>query len=162
MKKRTVLFFIVFTVLLVIIMFSLFSLGKGNSSKFPRGKLLITQGERALQIPIEIADRDELWTLGLMYRKSIPWEYGMLFVFPYDTNAGFWMKNTYVPLDIAFISADGIIFNIQRMEPCKDQENCPIYYSPKPYRYALEVKAGFFEKYGFSVGAKIKYWRDNN
>ncbi|MCX7720346.1 MAG: DUF192 domain-containing protein [Dictyoglomus thermophilum] len=160
MKKRTVFFTTIFTILLMIVIFSLLSLGKENSAKFPRGRLLITQGGKSLEIPIEIADRDELWTLGLMYRKSIPWEYGMLFVFPYDTNAGFWMKNTYVPLDIAFILEDGTIINIQRMEPCKDELNCPIYFSPKPYRYALEVRAGFFERYGFSVGAKIKYWRE--
>ena len=97
-----------------------------------------------------------------MNRKDIPWDFGMLFVFPYETNAGFWMKNTYVPLDIAFISSNGVIFNIQRMYPCKEGEICPIYYSPKPYRYALEVKAGFFERYGFGVGASIRFWKNED
>jgi uncharacterized membrane protein (UPF0127 family) len=149
----------IFLMILGILIISLVSLG-ASKTVFPKGKLIIIQNDRRLEIPIEIADREELHTLGLMYRKDIPWEYGMLFVFPTDVSYGFWMKNTYVPLDIAFISSDKIIFNIQRMLPCKEGENCPVYYSPKPYRYALEVKAGFFEKFKFSVGAKIDYERE--
>jgi uncharacterized membrane protein (UPF0127 family) len=94
-----------------------------------------------------------------MYRKDIPWEYGMLFVFDQDERGAFWMKNTLIPLDIAFIDSDGKIFNIQRMIPCQG-EDCPIYTSPKPYRYALEVKAGFFEKFGFKEGSTMRYWRE--
>ncbi|HOJ92429.1 MAG TPA: DUF192 domain-containing protein [Dictyoglomaceae bacterium] len=129
-----------------------------NKVNFPKGRLRITQDGKSIEIPVEIADKDELWTLGLMYRKDIPWRYGMIFIFPEDTQDGFWMKNTYIPLDIAFIDAEGKIFNIQRMVPCEGEE-CPIYTSPKPYRYALEVKAGFFEKFGFREGAKISLIR---
>jgi len=125
-----------------------------NKANFPKGRLRITQDGKSIEIPVEIADKDELWTLGLMYRQDIPLEYGMIFVFSEDIQDGFWMKNTFIPLDIAFIDAEGKIFNIQRMVPCEG-ENCPIYMSPKPYRYALEVKAGFFEKFGFREGAKI-------
>ena len=81
----------------------------------------------------------------------------MFFVFEQDENGAFWMENTLVPLDIAFIDAEGKIFNIQRMFPCEGDE-CPIYTSPKPYRYALEVKAGFFDRFGFKEGSIIRYW----
>jgi len=147
---------IVFTVFLTFIF--IFVLSIQRPSKFPKGTLRMSQNERSLEISIEIADNDELWTLGLMYRKKLPWKFGMLFIFPQNIDLGFWMKNTYVPLDIAFINSDGEIFNIQRMEPCK-AENCPIYKSPQPYKYALEVRAGFFEKFGFSEGAKIEFRR---
>jgi uncharacterized membrane protein (UPF0127 family) len=125
---------------------------------FPKGILKIYQGDKTLEIPIEIADEDELYYFGLMYRKDIPWNYGMLFIFPKDVDYGFWMKNTYISLDIAFIDSNKVIFNIQKMYPC-DNNICKIYYSPKPYRYALEVKMGFFEKFGFKEGAKIEYIR---
>ncbi len=158
MKKIRIL--LILGLFFVLFISFIFLSGKSDSkiNNFPKGILILKQKEKTMQIDIEIADREDLWSLGLMYRKDIPWEFGMLFVFPNDTTSGFWMKNTYVPLDIAFISAEGIIFNIQRMDPCKEGE-CPVYYSPKPYRYALEVKAGFFERYGFGVGASIKFWR---
>ncbi|MCX7941865.1 MAG: DUF192 domain-containing protein [Dictyoglomaceae bacterium] len=125
---------------------------------FPKGVLKIYQHNKALEIPIEIADREDLHSFGLMFRKDIPWNFGMLFVFKEDVNYGFWMKNTYIPLEIGFIDSNKIIFNIQKMFPC-NEEQCKIYYSPKPYRYALEVKMGFFKKFGFKEGAKIEYWR---
>jgi uncharacterized membrane protein (UPF0127 family) len=89
-----------------------------------------------------------------MYRKSIPDDFGMLFVFEEDTRSGFWMKNTYVPLEIAFIDRNGVIFSIQEMEPCRE-EPCKIYYAPGPFRYALEVKKGFFERHRFGVGSRV-------
>lgn len=164
MKRKKLIFTLGFLfVLIVALLTFLFTVVKSNNKTvFPKGILFLEQDGKVMQINIEIADREDLWSLGLMYRKDIPWEFGMLFVFPYDTNAGFWMKNTYVPLDIAFISHDGVIFNIQRMYPCKEGEICPVYYSPKPYRYALEVKAGFFERYGFGIGASIKFWKSKD
>ena len=131
-----------------------------NLPVFPKGELTISQDGKSITIPIEIADNDELQSLGLMYREDIPKEYGMLFIFPTDGIRGFWMKNTYIALDIAFINSEGIILEIKTMEPC-NSENCPVYTIYKPFRYALEVKAGFFEKYGFKPGARIQ-WRINN
>ena len=151
MKRQVIVLFIVFGLILS-------TSGITGSTKIPnfsKGKLKIYDGDKELIIPIEIANRPELWSFGLMFRDDIPWEYGMLFIFPSEESGGFWMKNTYIPLDIAFIDSDKTIFNIQRMLPCND-DNCPVYYSPKPYRYALEVKAGFFERFGFKEGSKIK------
>lgn len=151
MRRYLIIFFIILNLI-----FNAQSFGDSiKIPNFPKGKLKIYDGEKELIIPIEIANKPDLWSFGLMFREDIPWEYGMLFIFPSDENGGFWMKNTYIPLDIAFIDSNKTIFNIQRMQPCYD-DNCPIYYSPKPYRYALEVKAGFFERFGFKEGSKIK------
>lgn len=131
-----------------------------NLPEFPKGQLTILQEGKSLTIPIEIANNEELLNYGLMYREDIPKEYGMLFIFPTDGIRAFWMKNTYIQLDIAFINSEGIILDIQTMEPCSS-ENCPLYTIYKPFRYALEVKAGFFEEYGFKPGAKIQWERDS-
>lgn len=151
MKRFIVLFLIIVSLLI-----STQSIGMDvKIPKFPKGSLRIYDDNKELVIPIEIANKPELWSFGLMYREDIPWEYGMLFIFPSDELSGFWMKNTLVPLDIAFIDSSKTIFNIQRMEPC-NSDDCPVYYSPRPYRYALEVKAGFFERFGFDVGSKVE------
>ncbi len=78
-------------------------------------------------------------SLGLMHRKRAPKD-GMLFVFPYDTTGGFWMKNTLVPLTIAFFDADGRRVRKLSMTPCR-QESCPIYDPRRRYRFALELRA---------------------
>ncbi|PNR95673.1 DUF192 domain-containing protein [Petrotoga olearia] len=127
-----------------------------NIPQFPKGTLTISQEGRVVTIPIEIANTNELREFGLMYREDIPEEYGMLFVFPNPGIRGFWMKNTFVELDIAFIDSNGTILDIQNMKPCEESP-CPIYIIYKPFKYALEVKAGFFERYGFSEGAKIDW-----
>ena len=78
-------------------------------------------------------------SLGLMHRKRAP-EDGMLFVFPDDTTGGFWMKNTLVPLTIAFFDADGRRVRKLSMTPCR-QASCPIYDPGRRYRFALELRA---------------------
>jgi uncharacterized protein len=78
-------------------------------------------------------------SLGLMHRKRAP-EDGMLFVFPDDTTGGFWMKNTLVPLTIAFFDADGRRVRKLSMTPCR-QASCSIYDPRRRYRFALELRA---------------------
>jgi hypothetical protein len=78
-------------------------------------------------------------SLGLMHRKRAP-EDGMLFVFPDDTTGGFWMKNTLVPLTIAFFDTDGRRVRKLSMTPCR-QASCPIYDPRLRYRFALELRA---------------------
>ncbi len=73
---------------------------------------------------------------------------GMLFVFEGDQGGGFWMKNTLIPLDIAFIRHDGTVVDIERMEPRSLVTHDP----RQPYRYAIEVKAGTLAKAGLQVG----------
>ena len=78
-------------------------------------------------------------SVGLMNRRPAPAD-GMLFVFPSDTSGGFWMKNTLVPLTIAFFDAQGKRVRKLSMTPCH-QESCPIYDPGRRYRFALELRA---------------------
>lgn len=87
----------------------------------------------------ELALTSDQRTLGLMHRKRAPRD-GMLFVFPYDTTGGFWMKNTLVPLKILFYDAGGKRVRKLSMTPCR-QESCPVYDPRRRYRFALELRA---------------------
>lgn len=68
---------------------------------------------------------------------------GMIFIFEQDLAGGFWMKDTLIPLDIAFFSADGALVKVLSMVPC-ESDPCPTYSPGAPYRYAVEVPAGAF------------------
>jgi len=87
----------------------------------------------------ELALTSDARSLGLMNRRPAPAD-GMLFVFPEPTSGGFWMKNTLVPLTIAFFNADGERVRKLSMTPCKTQ-SCPIYEPRRTYRFALELRA---------------------
>ncbi|MGY4687643.1 DUF192 domain-containing protein [Petrotoga sp. DB-2] len=147
---------IAFILLISIIFFTNLFSQSINMPEFPKGTLTISQEGSILTIPIEIANTNELREFGLMYKEDIPEDYGMLFVFPTPGIRGFWMKNTFVELDIAFIDSSGTILDIQNMKPC-EESTCPIYIIYKPFKFALEVKAGFFDRYGFIEGAKIEW-----
>lgn len=102
-------------------------------------------------IQAEIAATPESRTIGLMNRKSLAPNHGMLFVFEQANVQCFWMRNTLIPLSIAYIDADGTIVNIADMTPQSDQSHC----STKPVRYALEMDQGWFAARGMSPGKKI-------
>lgn len=110
----------------------------------------MTLGQNKLQI--ELACRAEEQERGLMFRRDLPENQGMLFVFEQERSLNFWMKNTYLPLSIAYIDAAGTIVDIQDMQPL-DETTHP---SAKPARYALEVNQGWFKRHGVSVGTSIK------
>ena len=86
-----------------------------------------------------------------MYRKALQPNHGMVFVFEQPNVQCFWMRNTVLPLSIAFIREDGIIANIADMEPMTDTSHC----SSTPVLYALEMEQGWFAKRGLQAGKKI-------
>lgn len=97
---------------------------------------------------VEIADNHPKREKGLMHRKSMPKNAGMLFKFPYASNFGFWMKDTYVPLDIAFLDDHGKILQIEEgiplsTKPIRSNNEC---------RHVLEVNRGWFKENGVKVG----------
>jgi uncharacterized protein len=84
----------------------------------------------------------------------------MLFLFDEDRTGGFWMRDTLVPLDIAYIDADGTIGTILAMDPCApDVGDCPVYTPPTAYRAALEVPQGWFSSAGVASGDEVS-WED--
>jgi len=102
----------------------------------------------------EIADTPEERETGLMYRKSMKDDDGMLFVFEREIMLNFWMKNTLIPLDIAYIDKNGVINEIYHMKPL---DVSVTYNSIKPAMYALEVNSGWFARHKIKNGSKIEF-----
>lgn len=102
----------------------------------------------------EVASTPRERQRGLMERESLPVNRGMLFLFPQDVAHGFWMKNTLIPLDIAFID-DGRIVEIRSMTPCRT-EDCPLTTPSRFYDSALEVNEGSFGRAGIVAGDRVR------
>jgi hypothetical protein len=107
-------------------------------------------GGEKVEVRVEIADGILEQSRGLMDRTALGEDRGMLFVFPREQLRTFWMRNTLIPLSIAYIDAEGRITDILDMKPLDDEP--PHYVSSEPVRYALEVNRGFFEERGVKVG----------
>jgi uncharacterized membrane protein (UPF0127 family) len=102
-------------------------------------------------VPVEVADTQAEREVGLMNRESLPEDAGMIFLFDEDTSSGFWMKDTPIPLSIAFADESGTILRIFDMEPC-EADPCDVYEPGVFYRSALEVNQGAFERWGVAEG----------
>ena len=120
-----------------------------SSRGFPGEAVDLQLGERTIRV--EIASDDLTRKQGLMYRKSMPEHHGMLFVFARVKTLSFYMKNTLIPLSIAFLDDDGKILQIEDMKP-KDETSTV---SMMRCRYALEMNQGWFQKNGIGVGDSI-------
>jgi uncharacterized membrane protein (UPF0127 family) len=105
-------------------------------------------------VPVEVADGPEERQVGLMNRESLPEDAGMIFLFDEATTSGFWMKDTLIPLSIAFADADGMIVRILDMEPC-EADPCEVYDPGVPYWSALEVNQGSFSRWGVEEGDSL-------
>jgi uncharacterized protein len=125
---------------------------RSDSLSVRPGLTRITIGPAPLWV--EIADDDETRAQGLMYRRAMPGDEGMLFVFEYPQPLSFWMRNTYLPLDIAFVSPDFRILNILPMEPLDDR---PRYASAGPALYAVETNQGWFARHGVKPGDRLSF-----
>ena len=99
----------------------------------------------------EVAATEKSREVGLMFRKKLDKDSGMLFIYKYERLMAFYMKNTYIPLSIAFINKNFEIINIENGEPL-DESNIE---SIGPAMYVLEVNRGFFERVGLKVGDKL-------
>lgn len=115
------------------------------------GTLTIETASGPVELTVEIADTPEERSRGLMGRESLPERSGMLFLYGEDTRGGFWMKDTWIPLSIAFLDAGGRILAILDLEPCA-ADPCPVYEPGLAYRSALEVSRGAFARLGVAVG----------
>jgi uncharacterized membrane protein (UPF0127 family) len=95
---------------------------------------------------------------GLMHvtDRSLGGHDGMLFSFPEETSGTFWMRNTPMPLSIAFFDTDGVLVSTTDMAPCGDSSSCPAYAADGPYRYALEVPKGRLTALGVTDGASLE------
>ena len=137
---------------LFLFVFFLSSLSSCSSlEKFEKRELAIEGKEGRVVVKAEIAVTQAQLEQGLMYRKKVKDGEGMLFIFQNDQILSFWMKNTLVPLSIAYISYDGRIFEIYDMQP----GNLDPVRSSRSVRYALEVPQGWFKRAGIGVGDRL-------
>lgn len=115
--------------------------------------LVPSGGAKPVEIEAEIADDGAERQRGLMKRTELAEDAGMLFVFGREKALSFWMRDTLIPLSIAYIDAEGRIVDIEDMEPLDDQTKHP---SAEPAKYALEVNQGLFGKRGVKVGDTVE------
>jgi uncharacterized membrane protein (UPF0127 family) len=111
---------------------------------------VLTVGDHKLTAEVVVTPDQR--SLGLMNRFSLKPDHGMLFVFERSEPLSFWMKNTFIPLSIAFIGADGRIVNIEDMKPQTEDTH----WSKGPALYALEMRKGWFAEKGIGPGAVVK------
>jgi uncharacterized protein len=125
----------------------------------PLRSLIIHGDQGPVSVAVEEADSPAERGQGLMGRTSLGDNEGMIFTFGDVTDgpvtSEFWMKDTLIPLSVAFWDEDGRIVGIRDMDPCTD-DPCPTYGSPEPYVGALEVNDGFFTEHGVTTGDRIE------
>jgi len=119
-----------------------------------RNLTIETSGGEEVEVRVEVADTDPERARGLMGRTALAEDRGMLFVFEEEQVLSFWMKDTLIPLSIAYMDSEGRIVDIQDMKALDDDP--PHYTSAEPARYALEVNKGFFEERGVEVGDRAE------
>ncbi len=132
---------------------------EGRILPFDSTDVRIVSDRDTVVVRAELALSSEQKTLGLMERRRLSKNAGMLFVYDsmQPSDAGFWMYRTRIPLDIAFIDSAGVIRAILAMLPCETTvpQGCATYPPNVPYRYALEVNAGFFQTHAIAVGDSL-------
>lgn len=105
-----------------------------------------------------IADTPQMRAKGLMGESNLPEDEGMLFLFPFKSKPGFWMKGTKIPLDILFIDDnDIIVYSVKNAQPCLDKE-CPVYKPSREITKVLEINGGTSNKLGIKVGQEVQYF----
>lgn len=114
---------------------------------FPRTELSIGM----FRVNAEVAATESLRQHGLMYRKEMPSNAGMVFVFETSQQYCMWMKNTLLPLSVAFIDETGNIINIEDMKPQTEDSHC----ATRPARFALEMNKGWFADKHFKAGTRV-------
>ncbi len=103
------------------------------------------------RIEAEVAHTQPTRMVGLMNRRVMPKQHGMLFVFDAEARHCMWMRNTFIPLAVAFLDGQGRIINIEEMQPQTENNHC----AAKPARFALEMNAGWFKARGLGTGTAV-------
>jgi uncharacterized protein len=129
--------------------------GSDAAEPLPTGTVVLRTEAGPIPVRVEVADTREARAKGLMGRASLASDAGMAFLFDEPTGSSFWMKNTLIPLSIAFWSTDGRIVAMLDMAPCHS-DPCPRYEPGIEYVGALEVNVGFFRDHGVAVGDAVE------
>ena len=147
-------------IILMSILLALIVIVAGQSHLSCNDEGMINKDLRTVQMQIgkrtftlEVAETDRTREIGLMNRKSMPEDHGMIFVYSRDQEMGFWMKNTLIPLDIIFIDGKGKMVSIHQMAALDEKHTT---YSKGPARYAIELNKGMAEEAGVKEGDVLK------
>lgn len=144
--------------LLMVIAAALMGCTKSEQVRTVDAAAAIGPGENKLRVggtvvAVEIAATEKDRARGLMFRESLGKDTGMLFIYPEPRTLSFWMKNTIIPLSIAFIDSDGNVVNTLEMKPLIE---VPPYRSTRPCRFALEMAAGWFSEHRVKAGDRVE------
>ena len=126
-------------------------IGLGLAASWVQAQGLLELSAGIHRIRAEVANTDDSRAEGLMYRKSLPVNNGMLFVFDQTVEHCMWMRNTLIPLSVAFLDSQGKIINVEEMLPQTENNHC----AAKPSKFALEMNAGWFKSRGLGAGMPI-------
>jgi uncharacterized membrane protein (UPF0127 family) len=129
--------------------------GAVSASSPPHSELTIHARSGALVLQVNVATSDRERQQGLMGVTALPNDQGEVFVWSGPTLGGFWMKDTLIPLSIAFWDKGGRIVGMLDMAPCH-ADPCPIYHSPAPYVGAVEVNRGYLASHGVAIGDRVE------
>ncbi len=119
-----------------------------------------THQEEVRTDALSVADSPEERRVGLMGVEALDEDGGMVFVFDGEQDGSFWMKDTLIPLSIAFWGGDGRLLDILEMEPCT-ADPCPTYSARAPYTHALEMNAHWFDDRGIEIGDRVELTIDS-
>jgi len=167
--SRILLIAVAIIIALAWILFSIFNPGRQKANTYSSAKLsrtgiefkkegnltvFLSDNNSTINLDIEVAKNESERMKGLMDRFSLPDNAGMLFIFEREEPRSFWMKNTYISLDIIYINSNKEIVSIQKYAQPRTTSSIP---SEMPAMYVLEVNAGFADKYGLKPGDKIEF-----
>jgi uncharacterized protein len=127
----------------------------GSAAPLPTGTAILSTADGAVSVRVEIAEKPDARATGLMGRTALASDAGMAFLFDEPTRGPFWMKDTLIPLSIAFWDEEGRIVAVLDMSPCS-ADPCPRYQPGSEYVGALEVNVGFFRDHGVAVGDLVR------
>ncbi|TRO65606.1 DUF192 domain-containing protein [Christiangramia sabulilitoris] len=116
--------------------------------------LIKSSGDTLQRLDVELAETDYEHQTGLMYRDSMEDNQGMLFIYTSERNRSFYMKNTYIPLDIIYYDADSSLVSIQKNATPRDETSLP---SEDPAQYILEINGGLSDQWGIEKGDKFSF-----
>lgn len=153
-KKRVNRLHIIFLVLLFIgLGYSLnYYYQRKSLEGFKQAYFLNPDGSKTEKLKLEIADTEEKRKVGLMYRKKLPEDQGMLFVFPEEQKRSMWMKNTYISLDMIFMDSKYKVVGVLKNVPPLNEEKREI---TAPAKYVLEVNAGIADRKGIKISSSL-------
>ena len=153
-----IVFFTISIIFFSILVFNNYVKNEKNQS-FERLAIISfsTENETFLSITCEVSSTPQELSEGLMNRRSLPKDKGMLFVYETPQNVSFWMKNTLIPLDIIFIDETGIIINIESadVEPYVSDKDKTRYYSLRAAKFVVEINKGLSIIYGIKEGTHV-------